>query len=66
MVNFGGRVSLPIELQIENCSMKRYDLWFDSADYRDSFQGSVDGTVVKVDYDVCPTGETDMQRWFQR
>jgi hypothetical protein len=42
------------------------DLQFASADYGDSFQGTVDGTVVKVDYDFCPNGQTDMQPWFQR
>jgi hypothetical protein len=105
LINLGGRVSLPIDLQIEACPMVRFmggglklygdgtwemavelqdengpqklsdqgnyeqegtDLWFESADYGDSFEGSVDGTVVKFDYDYCPNGETDIQFWFQR
>ena len=103
MVNYGGRVSLPIALQIEGCAMATFtggsltiyddDTWyltidytdadgqqqledegdlvqngttlsFSSADYGDSFQGSVEGTVVKFDYDFCPNGQTDMQPWF--
>ncbi len=105
LVNLGGRVSLPIDLQIEACPMVRFlggglrlygdgtwemvvklqdesgptelsdqgsfeqngsDLSFESEDYGDSFEGSVDGTVVKFDYDYCPNGETDIQFWFQR
>jgi hypothetical protein len=42
------------------------DLWFESADYGDSFGGTVNGTVVTMDYDYCPNGESDIQFWFQR
>jgi hypothetical protein len=105
LVNYGGRVSLPIELQIESCpavtftggGLTIYDnttwyltldytdangadyledegslvqngtaLSFTSADYGDSFQGSVDGRVVKFDYDWCPDGQSDMQPWFAK
>jgi hypothetical protein len=90
LVNYGGRVSLPIELHIESCPAVTFtggaltiyddDTWdltldytdangadyledegsltqtgtalsFTSDDYGDSFQGSVDGRVVKFDYD---------------
>jgi hypothetical protein len=105
LVNYGGRVSLPIELQIESCpavtftggELTIYDdntwdltldytspngadyledegslvqngtaLSFSSANYGDSFQGSVDGRVVKFDYDWCPDGQSDMQPWFAK
>jgi hypothetical protein len=105
LVNYGGRVSLPIELQIESCPAVTFtggeltiyddDTWdltldytgangadyledegslvqngatlsFSSADYGDSFQGSVDGRVVKFDYDWCPDGQSDMQPWFAK
>jgi hypothetical protein len=105
LVNYGGRVSLPIELQIEGCPAVTFtgggltiydnDSWyltldytdangadyledegslvqngtalsFTSADYGDTFQGSVDGRVVKFDYDWCPDGQSDMQPWFAR
>ena len=105
LANYGGRVSLPIELQIENCPAVTFtggeltiyddDTWdltldytggngadyledqgslvqngtalsFSSADYGDSFQGSVDGRVVKFDYDWCPNGQSDMQPWFAK
>jgi len=105
LVNYGGRVSLPIELQIESCPAVTFtggeltiyddDTWsltldytdangadyvedegdlvqngtalsFASADYGDSFQGSVDGRVIKFDYDFCPNGQTDMQPWFAK
>ena len=41
-------------------------LSFASADYGDSFQGSVDGRVIKFDYDFCPNGQTDMQPWVAK
>lgn len=105
LVNYGGRVSLPIELQIENCPAVTFtggeltiyddDTWdltldytspngadyledegslvqngtalsLSSADYGDTFQGSVDGRVVKFDYDWCANGQSDMQPWFAK
>jgi hypothetical protein len=41
-------------------------LWFESEYYGDSFEGEIDGTVAKLDYDYCPDGQSDIQFWFQK
>jgi hypothetical protein len=39
-------------------------LLFESADYGDSFHANFDGAVMKMDYDWCPDGQTDIQLVF--
>jgi hypothetical protein len=41
-------------------------LWFDSADFGDSFQGTIEDGLVKMDYDFCADGNSDIQLVFQR
>ncbi|HEY8258096.1 MAG TPA: hypothetical protein VIG08_10615 [Gemmatimonadales bacterium] len=41
-------------------------LWLSSDQYGDTFEGTFDGAVAKLDYDFCPNGETDIQLVFQK
>ena len=41
-------------------------LWFDSATFGDSFQGTVEDGVIKMDYDFCSNGQSDIQLVFGR
>jgi hypothetical protein len=41
-------------------------LWFASEPYGDNFEGTFDGAEVKLDYDFCPNGETDIQLVFDK
>ena len=75
-LNDDGTWQLVVELQDENGPQElddegyfaQYDteLLFESTDYGDSFRGTIDGTVAKLDYDFCPDGQSDIQFWFQR
>jgi hypothetical protein len=63
MQDASGRLELEDEGYFEQDGA---DLWFESEYYGDSFQGAIDGTVAKLDYDYCPDGQSDIQFWFQK
>ena len=53
--------------QFEDQGQVREDglrLLFESADYGDSFHANFDGAVMKMDYDWCPDGQSDIQLVF--
>ena len=41
-------------------------VWLSSDEFGDTFGGTFDGAVAKLDYDFCPNGETDIQLVWEK